>query len=81
MTLLAGPMHNHSVPWALRSCCLCHLVQDLLHHHFRIECPVKCIQGVLYVRLSVQIYNEPEDYQRLDSAILSILRSSIEASH
>jgi len=52
---------------------ICCLVQDILHHRFRVECPVKCIQGVLYIRLSAQIYNEPEDYQILDSAVLVIM--------
>ncbi len=52
------------------------LIQDLLHFHHRIECPIKCIQGVLYVRLSVQIYNVFEDYDKLKGAVLSIRRGA-----
>ncbi|GAX74265.1 hypothetical protein CEUSTIGMA_g1714.t1 [Chlamydomonas eustigma] len=51
------------------------LVQDILHHRFCIECPVKCIQGILYVRVSVQIYNEMGDYQKLGKAIKEVLRA------
>ena len=47
--------------------------QDLLHLRHRIECPVKCIQGVLYVRISTQIYNSMEDYKKLEAAIRGML--------
>ena len=50
--------------------------QDLLHLRHRIECPVKCIQGVLYVRISTQIYNRMEDYEKLDAAIRGMLGST-----
>eukprot|EP00887_Chlorella_sp_A99_P000749 scaffold5.g749.t1 len=49
-------------------------VQDTLHHQFRIECPVKCVGGHLYVRISAAVYNELGDYQRLADAVLSILK-------
>uniref|UniRef100_A0A7R9V8T9 Uncharacterized protein n=1 Tax=Chlamydomonas euryale TaxID=1486919 RepID=A0A7R9V8T9_9CHLO len=48
------------------------LVQDQLHHGFRIECPVKCIAGYLYVRISAQVYNEMADYERLRDAVLAL---------
>ncbi|KAG1675643.1 hypothetical protein FOA52_002352 [Chlamydomonas sp. UWO 241] len=51
-------------------------VQDLLHHHHRVECPIKCIQGALYARISVQIYNELADYERLSDAVLDITRGA-----
>eukprot|EP00200_Dunaliella_tertiolecta_P004798 CAMPEP_0202339480 /NCGR_PEP_ID=MMETSP1126-20121109/1324_1 /ASSEMBLY_ACC=CAM_ASM_000457 /TAXON_ID=3047 /ORGANISM="Dunaliella tertiolecta, Strain CCMP1320" /LENGTH=445 /DNA_ID=CAMNT_0048930037 /DNA_START=110 /DNA_END=1447 /DNA_ORIENTATION=- len=47
-------------------------VQELLHHEFRIECPVKCIQGRLYVRISACVYNTLHDYEKLREAILKI---------
>ena len=50
--------------------------QDLLHLRHRIECPVKCIQGVLYVRISTQIYNRMEDYEKLEAAIRGMLENT-----
>jgi selenocysteine lyase/cysteine desulfurase len=44
-------------------------VQDWLYHH-RIEVPIKCIQGVLYVRLSCHVYNTIEDYEHLGKVLL-----------
>jgi len=54
---------------------LAHL-QELLHHKYRIECPVKCVQGSLYVRISVCIYNVIADYERLGKAVVEMLTSS-----
>ncbi|GIL80140.1 hypothetical protein Vretifemale_9315 [Volvox reticuliferus] len=50
-------------------------VQDLLHHVYAVECPVKCIQGRLYVRISVHIYNILADYERLAEAVEQIAAS------
>lgn len=47
-------------------------MQDLLHLHHAIECPVKCIMGRLYVRISVHVYNELKDYERLGEAVSAI---------
>ncbi|KAL4425559.1 hypothetical protein ABPG75_009575 [Micractinium tetrahymenae] len=47
-------------------------VQDMLHYGHSVECPVKCIGGRLYVRISVHIYNEAADYERLAAAVLHI---------
>ncbi|KAL4426688.1 hypothetical protein ABPG77_004744 [Micractinium sp. CCAP 211/92] len=47
-------------------------VQDMLHHNHAVESPVKCIGGQLYVRISVHIYNELADYERLAAAVLRI---------
>ncbi|GIL54670.1 hypothetical protein Vafri_10411 [Volvox africanus] len=51
-------------------------VQDLLHHVHAVECPVKCIQGRLYVRISVHIYNILADYERLAEAVDRIAASN-----
>ncbi|GLI71197.1 hypothetical protein VaNZ11_016316 [Volvox africanus] len=51
-------------------------VQDLLHHVHAVECPVKCIQGRLYVRISVHIYNILSDYERLAEAVDRIAASN-----
>ncbi|PRW58839.1 L-cysteine desulfhydrase 1 isoform X2 [Chlorella sorokiniana] len=47
-------------------------VQDTLHYQHRIECPVKCVGGRLYVRISAHIYNELADYERLAAAVRSM---------
>jgi selenocysteine lyase/cysteine desulfurase len=44
-------------------------VQDFLYNHF-VECPIKCIGGILYARISCHIYNEPEDYERLGRVVM-----------
>ena len=44
-------------------------VQDFLYEN-RVECPIKCINGVLYVRISCHIYNTPEEYERLGRVML-----------
>lgn len=46
-------------------------LQDALYSE-HVEVPVKCIQGVLYVRLSVHIYNTIEDYAKLADVIAMI---------
>jgi isopenicillin-N epimerase len=43
-------------------------VQDYLHSE-RIECPVKTVNGRLYVRISAAVYNELEDYEHLGQAV------------
>ena len=44
-------------------------MQDFLYQN-GVECPVKCIGGVLYVRISCHIYNTMEEYERLGRAVL-----------
>ena len=39
-------------------------VQDYLYSQ-RIECPVKTVQGRLYVRISATVYNSIAEYERL----------------
>lgn len=51
--------------------CVCGVcVQNTLHYSARIECPVKCINRTLYVRISCMIYNTRADYERLADAVL-----------
>ncbi|GAB4816736.1 hypothetical protein N2152v2_003782 [Parachlorella kessleri] len=47
-------------------------IQDLLHFEHRVEVPVKCIHGSLYVRISCHIYNELADYHRLAAALQAV---------
>ena len=44
-------------------------VQDYLYDNF-IEVPIKCVRGVLYVRISCHVYNEMHEYQRLADTML-----------
>ena len=44
-------------------------VQDYLFAN-GVECPIKCINGVLYVRISSHIYNQPEEYEILGRTVL-----------
>jgi selenocysteine lyase/cysteine desulfurase len=43
-------------------------IQDFLYDNF-IEVPIKCVRGVLYVRLSCHVYNELHEYERLGEVI------------
>mmetsp|Transcript_20234 Transcript_20234/g.58523 ORF Transcript_20234/g.58523 Transcript_20234/m.58523 type:complete len:509 (-) Transcript_20234:70-1596(-) len=45
-------------------------IQDFLFHNM-IEVPIKCVNGVLYVRVSSHIYNTTEEYEHLGRVILS----------
>jgi isopenicillin-N epimerase len=44
-------------------------IQDHLYDHF-VECPIKCIGGVLYIRISCHIYNDLGEYERLGQTLL-----------
>lgn len=48
-------------------------VQDVLHTSYRIEVPVKQIEGRLYLRISVFVYNEPAHYAFLRDAVLDFV--------
>jgi selenocysteine lyase/cysteine desulfurase len=80
-TITLAPMHLHS-PMALvrlptRITALegeatsddAKHIQDYLYHN-RIEVPIKCIQGRLFVRLSCHVYNTLADYKRLGQVML-----------
>ena len=45
-------------------------VQEWLHHKHRIEAPVKCVQGRLFVRISAHVYNSLDDYRHLARIVL-----------
>lgn len=45
----------------------------MLHFQHQIEVPIKCIGGCLYARISAHVYNTPEDYERLASAIKKLM--------
>mmetsp|Transcript_20054 Transcript_20054/g.25980 ORF Transcript_20054/g.25980 Transcript_20054/m.25980 type:complete len:498 (+) Transcript_20054:228-1721(+) len=44
-------------------------LQDFLYRN-RIEVPIKCIDGHLFVRISCHVYNKPENYVRLSNVIM-----------
>eukprot|EP00241_Pyramimonas_parkeae_P015782 CAMPEP_0114311158 /NCGR_PEP_ID=MMETSP0059-20121206/19663_1 /TAXON_ID=36894 /ORGANISM="Pyramimonas parkeae, Strain CCMP726" /LENGTH=496 /DNA_ID=CAMNT_0001435289 /DNA_START=134 /DNA_END=1624 /DNA_ORIENTATION=- len=52
-------------------------LQNMLYER-RIECPVKCIDGTLYVRISVHIYNDLDDYKVLGDAIMDLKFHNLE---
>jgi hypothetical protein len=64
----AGPDGGRPAPAAGTAAAL----HALLRHRYRIEVPVLCIRGALYVRISAQIYNELGEYRRLAEAVLEI---------
>lgn len=45
-------------------------LQDFLHFEHAVECPVKCVEGRLYVRVTAHVYNTQEDYEALAKAVL-----------
>jgi len=47
-------------------------LQEWLHHHKRIEVPVKGICDKGYFRISAHLYNDASDYGRLADAVLSL---------
>lgn len=50
-------------------------IQDMLYKYYKLELPVKCIDGVFYVRVSAFVYNVPSDYVYLRNAVLSLCES------
>jgi isopenicillin-N epimerase len=44
-------------------------LQDWLHFKHRIEVPIKCLLGQLWVRISVHLYNKIGDYEKLAHAV------------
>lgn len=51
-------------------------VQDYLHSR-HIECPVKTVQGQLYVRISAAVYNELAEYERLGQVVRDTTWSTV----
>jgi isopenicillin-N epimerase len=46
-------------------------LQEELHYQHRIEVPIKCLEGRLYVRISAHVYNEISEYYKLIKIINS----------
>lgn len=55
-------------------------IQNHLYHKYNIEVPIKALQGRLYVRISVHIYNELSEYEKLASAVLELAESRATAA-
>ncbi len=47
-------------------------LQDALYFKYNIECPVKLLEGRLYVRISAHIHNHIGEYRRLAEAMLEL---------
>ncbi len=55
-------------------------IQDTLHARYRVEVPIKDINGALYARISCFVYNTLAEYERLRDAVLdmeSVLRKRV----
>lgn len=48
-------------------------VQDSLHSFYKVEVPVKQIEGRLFLRISAFVYNEEADYAYLRDAVFDLL--------
>ncbi|XP_064627884.1 uncharacterized protein LOC135487744 [Lineus longissimus] len=48
------------------------VVQDLLYYRYKIEVPMKAVQGILYVRISCHLHNVLDDYEKLADAVLDL---------
>lgn len=49
------------------------VLQDALHEGHRVEAPVKCLGGWLFLRLSFAVYNCAADYKVLQEAVLGMV--------
>mmetsp|Transcript_28234 Transcript_28234/g.47479 ORF Transcript_28234/g.47479 Transcript_28234/m.47479 type:complete len:652 (+) Transcript_28234:33-1988(+) len=47
-------------------------LQEHLYHKHRLEVPIKCLEGRLYVRISAHIYNTIDQYEKLAHIICDI---------
>lgn len=45
-------------------------IQDQLYFQYNIEAPIKMLQNRLYIRVSVHIYNDWDDFKKLANAML-----------
>ena len=52
-------------------------LQDRLYAEYGLECPVKVVEGRLYVRISAHVYNRPEDYVHLAYAVQRIRQEAV----
>jgi isopenicillin-N epimerase len=79
-TMLDGPPELHGsmiairLPEALQRRDPRKLVAELLARH-RIVVAINAVDGVLWARISAQVYNVPQDYERLAKAVLGCAMS------
>jgi isopenicillin-N epimerase len=70
-----GALHGSLVairlPDALQRCDHRELAADLLERH-RIVAAINALDGQLWLRISAQVYNAPQDYERLARAVLEM---------
>ncbi|EKG07132.1 hypothetical protein TCSYLVIO_001743 [Trypanosoma cruzi] len=52
-------------------------IQDLLHEVYKLEVPIKRVEGRFYVRISAFVYNTPSEYVYLREALLGIARNRL----
>jgi len=57
------------------------LLKDTLLEHYRIEIPVTSHKGALFIRLSVQAYNTPEQLDVLVDAVREIYSAVLSSPH
>jgi isopenicillin-N epimerase len=50
----------------------CEKLQQRLYDEFKVEAPLILWDGHAYTRVSCQVYNRPQDYERLGAAIEKI---------
>jgi isopenicillin-N epimerase len=53
-----------------------HSLQQRLHSEFKLEVPIVCWGGRTFVRPCCQVYNAPEDYQRLRAVVDELTRNA-----
>lgn len=53
------------------------LLHDVLFDEYRIEVPIMLLQGKLWVRVSAQIFNEPDDYHKLAEAMPEAVETAL----
>ena len=49
------------------------MIQNKLFHEHKIEVPIKCIDEMLYARISCHLYNEISEYEELANAVLNMI--------
>lgn len=75
MLMLSNYRYGHEQSWQSKCMQLDNpslTSQEKLHHDYKVEVPIKCLNGKLYVRISAHIYNMLEDYQKLAIAIRNL---------
>ncbi|CAD5112708.1 DgyrCDS1928 [Dimorphilus gyrociliatus] len=55
------------------------IIQNCLFNEYEIEVPIKAVNNQLYVRISVHIYNDLHDYEKLATSIMDICKSKTRA--